>query len=213
MRILSRTGGIAATNCYLIADEKAGEAAIFDAPDNTVAALIDQAAAAGWRITHLLLTHGHFDHVADHPAVARLCPEARVAIGALDEPKLMGNDPASRMFLLPFRVPPRKADLRLSDGDTVRIGGLEFQVMHTPGHSEGHVVYYCARERILVGGDLIIQGAIGRTDFPDSDWRQMNDSLRRVMALPPQTRLLPGHGDESTLEDEKHNNPYVQEAI
>jgi len=213
MRIIARTGGIALTNCYLIADEQAGEAALFDAPDNTVSALVDEAAARGWKIVGLYLTHGHFDHIADHVVVSRRCPGAPVAIGRLDEPKLMGDDPAARMFLLPFRVQGRRADVLLDDGDTVRVGQIEFTVMHTPGHSAGHVVYYCAREGVLVGGDLIIQGAIGRTDFPDSDWKQMNASLQRVMSLPPATRLLPGHGGQSTLEDERHGNPYVREAL
>jgi glyoxylase-like metal-dependent hydrolase (beta-lactamase superfamily II) len=213
MKILMNMGGIASTNCFVVADEQAKQAVMFDAPNDTTGPLLDAVEREGWDLVGLWLTHGHFDHIADHEVVTKRFPGAKVAIHRLDEPKLQRPQDQLRLFMLPFTIPPRSADIVLEDGQKLKVGNLEFQVIHTPGHAAGHVVYYCPSERILVGGDLIIMGAIGRTDLPDSNHSTMERSLRKVMRLPPATRLLPGHGDISTLEEEARNNPYVQVAI
>jgi glyoxylase-like metal-dependent hydrolase (beta-lactamase superfamily II) len=210
MKIHMNTGGIAATNCFLIADEIAKQAVLFDAPDHTTQTLLDEAQRQGWDIIGLWLTHGHFDHIADHAAVNQRFPNAKVLIHRLDEPKLLNPKVQTALFNLPFTIPPRKPDGLLEDAQKLQLGSLEFQVIHTPGHSPGHVVYHCASEQVLVGGDLIICGAVGRTDLPDSRHADQEASLRRVMKLPPTTRLLPGHGKISTLGDELRTNPYVQ---
>jgi hydroxyacylglutathione hydrolase len=211
MIILSNTGGIAATNAFLIADEASGEAVLFDAPNDTVAPLLDEAASRGWRLTGLWLTHGHFDHVADHKAVTDRFPDAKVLIHLLDEPKL--KNPKLTRFHLPFAIPPRSADGYLEEGQQLKIGSAAVEVIFTPGHAPGHVCFYLPAQKVLVGGDLIIMGAVGRTDLPDSDENDLFDSLRRVMKLPPATRILPGHGKESTLADERRTNPYVKHAL
>ena len=90
---------------------------------------------------------------------------------------------------------------------------LDVEVIHTPGHAPGHVMYHLPEEKILVGGDLIIGGSVGRTDLQDSDHAALERSIRRVMQLPPDTRLLPGHGEVSTLELEGMTNPFVQAAM
>lgn len=211
MQILANNGGIAQTNSFLIADETAKEAVIFNAPDNTTEEMLDEALKRGWKIIGLWLTHGHFDHVADHAVVTGKAPEAKVLIHPLDEPKLINPRPG--MFQLPFEIPPRKADGYVNDGDELRIGNLRVVVIHTPGHSPGHVMYHFPEQKILIGGDLIIMGAVGRTDFPDSDESDLYASIRKVMALPPDTQLLPGHGEPSRLADEAQHNPFVMEAI
>ena len=86
-------------------------------------------------------------------------------------------------------------------------------MIHTPGHAPGHVMFHLPDENVLVGGDLIIMGAVGRTDFPDSDPAALDASIRKVMRLPGYTRLLPGHGQPSTLDRERAENPFVQEAL
>jgi len=131
----------------------------------------------------------------------------------LEEPKAQHPDLQTRMFGLPFSIPPLKADGHVTDNQQLKIGSIEVTVIHTPGHAPGHVVYYLPKEQVLVGGDLIIGGSVGRTDLPDSNHRQLEASIRRVMELPGATKLLGGHGEPTTLAEERQNNPYVQEAL
>ncbi len=207
------TGGVASTNCFLIADEDAGQGVIFDAPDHTVEPLLDEAARHKWEITGLWLTHGHFDHFADHAVVTSRFPKAKILIHALDAPKLADPSLQTRLFGLPLRIPPGRADVLVTDGQRLRIGAIEVVVLHTPGHSAGHVAYHLPGEKLLVGGDLIIGGSVGRTDLPDSNHADLEASIRRVMALPPETRLLGGHGPITTLAEERRDNPFVQDAL
>jgi len=210
MKILMNTGGIAATNSFLVADEVEKKAVIFDAPDHTTSPLLDAAQKEGWEIIGLWLTHGHFDHVADHELIRSRYPAVKVLIHKLDEPKLHKHGAS---FSLPIRIPPANADGYVEDGEKLKLGRYEFEVIHTPGHAPGHVMYYSAAEKVLIGGDLIIGGAVGRTDLPDSSYDDLVRSIRRVMKLPGDTKLLPGHGEISTLDEERENNPYVQEAV
>src|SRR5215213_763198 len=129
MQVVSNTGGIAQTNAYLVADEASGKAVLFDAPDHTVGPLLDEALRRGWDVIGLWLTHGHFDHLADHLEVTKQFPNARVLIHRLDEPKLLR--PNSSIFALPFTIPPGKADGYLEDGQTLSIGSLTATVIHT----------------------------------------------------------------------------------
>jgi hydroxyacylglutathione hydrolase len=211
MQILRNNGGIASTNCYLIADEAARQAVLFDAPNDTTLPLLDEAKKRNWQLIGLWLTHGHFDHTADHAVVTEKFPDAKVLIHKLDEPKLI--EPTSRFFQLPFVIPPRRADGYVEDGQELSIGSLLVRVIHTPGHSPGHVMFHFPNHNILVGGDLIIMGAVGRTDLPDSNEADLYASIRKIMKLPPSTRLLPGHGTASTLADEAASNPYVIESL
>ena len=213
MIILTNTGGVAMTNCFLIADETARQATLFDAPDHTVEPLLQKATARGWDLAGLWLTHGHFDHFADHAVVRQRFPGAQILLHALDQPKAQHPEAQTRLFGLPLVIPPLKADAPVTDDQKLKIGSLEVVVMHTPGHSPGHVVYYLPKEGVLIGGDLIIGGSIGRTDLPDSDPEQMAASVRRVMRLPAATRLLGGHGHATTLGEEQQENPLVREIL
>ena len=211
MIVVMNTGGIAATNSYLVADEATRQAVLFDAPNDTVAPLLDEASRRGLELIGLWLTHGHFDHIADHAAVSKAYPDAKVLIHRLDDPKL--HRPNAIGMVLPFKIPPRQADRYVEDRQKLNIGSIDVEVIHTPGHSPGHVMYYLPNEKVLIGGDLIICSAVGRTDFPDSDPAALNASIRRVMKLPGDTRLLPGHCEPSTLAAELRTNPYVQAAV
>src|SRR5690606_23064971 len=99
------------------------------------------------------------------------------------------------------------------DGQVLSFGGLSCRAIFTPGHSPGHVMYHFEKEKVVVSGDLIIGGAIGRVDLPDSDPEAMVASLRRAMELPDETQLLPGHGEPSTIGQERRANPYVRAAL
>src|SRR4051812_28996702 len=213
MIILPESGGMAMTNCFVIADEATNEAVLFDAPDHTVSPLLDEVQRRGWNLAGLWLTHGHFDHLADHKIVTDRFPKAKLLIHRLDEPLLANPGPMGRMFMLPFAIPPGKADDYLEEGQTLRIGALEAHVLHTPGHAPGHVAFYFPKEKVLVGGDLIIGGSVGRTDLPGADPEGFIRSLQRVTRLPPETKLLPGHGEISTIGEELQSNDYLQEML
>lgn len=213
MLMLMNTGGVAMTNCFLIADEAARKAVLFDAPDHTVHPLLDQATQRGWDIVGLWLTHGHFDHFADHAVVRKRFPNARIFIHALDAPKAANPDMQTRLFGIPLSIPPLQPDELITDQQKLKLGSLQVVVLHTPGHSSGHVAYHFPQDGLLVGGDLIIGGSVGRTDLPDSNPAQLQESIRRVMQLSPGTRLLGGHGPPTTLAEERRNNPWVQDAL
>ena len=213
MKVIMHTGGIAATNCYLLADEDAKQAVLFDAPDHSAQTLLDKVRENNWDLVGLWLTHGHFDHIADHKTVTDAFPSARVLIHPLDEPKLRNPGLQSRLFELPFTIPPGAPHQLIHDNDALRLGAFAFTVIHTPGHSPGHVMFHCPDAELLIGGDLIIMNAVGRTDLPDSNHNDLNASIRKVMKLPPSTQLLSGHGAPSTLEHELQTNEYVQEAM
>jgi len=213
MIVLMNTGGVAMTNCYLVADEASKQAVVFDAPDHTVRPLLAEAVKRGWEVAGLWLTHGHFDHFADHAEVRTLFPKAQILIHELDAAKAQNPGVQTRMFGLPFVIPPVQADAFVSDNQVLRLGSLEVRVIHTPGHAPGHVCYYLPGDQTLIGGDLIIGGSVGRTDLPDSDHAALEASIRRVMQLPGDTRLLGGHGPASTLAGERERNPFVQEAL
>lgn len=213
MTLLKNTGGIAQTNCYMLADDVSKQAVLFDAPDGTVAPLLDQAVKRGWTVIGLWLTHGHFDHIADHALVNARFPDAKVLIHPLDELKLSNPIIQTARFPLPFKIPPRIPDGHLYDGQMLKIGSLDVRVIHTPGHAPGHVMFHVASEKTLVGGDLIICGSVGRTDLPDSEPEKLDASIRSIMTLPDDTRLLPGHCNITTLGDERRNNAYVRGCL
>ena len=133
------------------------QAVLFDAPNDTVGPLLDEVDRRGLKLIGLWLTHGHFDHLADHAVVTAQISQGKVLIHRLDEPKL--QQPASGFFRLPFVIPSRAADGYVEDGQQLSIGDLQAEVIETPGHSPGHVMYYFAEQRVLMGGDLIIMGA------------------------------------------------------
>lgn len=213
MLVLTNTGGVAETNAFLVADELEKKAVLFDAPDHTVDPLLDEAANRGWELIGLWLTHGHFDHFADHAVVTKRFPAAQVLLHKLDRSKVERPDLQTRLFGLPFVILPLIPNAEIIDNQVLRLGSLEAVVVHTPGHSPGHVAYHFPKEKLLIGGDLIIGGSVGRTDLPGSNPRDLETSIRRVMALPPDTKLLGGHGPATTLERERQRNRFVRAVM
>lgn len=211
MQIVAHTGGLAQTNCFLVVDDDSKEAVLFDAPDHSVGPLLDHVAEHDLKLIGLWLTHAHFDHVADHAVVRERFPDAQLLIHRDDLPLLAA--PQAALFQLPFEIPPATPDKFVVDGERLHIGTIPVDVIHTPGHAPGHVCYHFPDQNVLIGGDLILMNAIGRTDLPGGDEAILMASLRRVMQLPDETHLLAGHGDADTLGHERDVNPYVAAAL
>jgi glyoxylase-like metal-dependent hydrolase (beta-lactamase superfamily II) len=159
----------------------------------------------------ILNTHGHSDHIAGNEAMKQQWPDCPLMIGIADEDKL--SDPAKNLsapFGLALISPP--ADKTLSDGEELVLAGMTLKVFDTPGHSIGHVVFVCEQESptIVIGGDVLFDGGIGRTDFPDGSFEQICESIHNVLfTMPSDTIVFPGHGPETTIGQEIETNPFV----
>ena len=200
LSIQTFVGGPVETNAYLIADTTTGEALVVDAPDEICDEIVTAAAKRGWRIKQLIITHTHWDHVAD-AAELRAATNAQLAahplaVQPLAHPvSLFGGD-------LPVDVPPVATDRLLHEGDMVVLGSHSFRVLHLPGHDPSHIALFSEADRLFFGGDVVFPAGHGRTDLPGSDQATMDRSLARLVDLPPDTVVYPGHGATTTLGSE-----------
>jgi glyoxylase-like metal-dependent hydrolase (beta-lactamase superfamily II) len=223
LEIVSFTLGPAQTNAYLVADSETMEAAVIDpAWDGHV--ILEAARTRGWRIAHLWYTHAHFDHIGGAGAIAdALNPLPLVALHPNDHVLWRAGGGGS---FFGFDIDPGpEPTIDFTHGQILRLGNVEFEVRFTPGHTIGHCILYVAnpnpraeRSEPLVEssrsvcfcGDLIFAGSVGRTDLPGGNWEQLEESIRtQVYTLPDDTLLLPGHGPETTVGEEKRSNPFV----
>lgn len=211
VKVRSRSLWAAQTNTYVLAADD-GTGIIVDAPPDppAVLALVEE---TGITPVALLLTHGHVDHMGGAGAVVSA---TGVAAYVHPDDDFLTLDPASQLRMLFGMVPP--GDYAppehleaLKDGDTLDLAGLWLEVIHTPGHTPGHCCFRLEAEGILLAGDELFAGSIGRTDLPGGDMSALVASMRdRVMTLPDDTRVLPGHGPETTIGKERRSNPFRQ---
>ncbi|MEI7847337.1 MAG: MBL fold metallo-hydrolase [Chloroflexota bacterium] len=201
--------GPVATNSYLIADKNSGVAAVID-PAWDGHLILAEAQRRQWRIAHLWYTHAHFDHIGGAGAIAdALNPLPLVALHPEDHSlwKAGGGGGAFGFNIDPGPEPT----IDFTQGQTLFLGDNTIEVRYTPGHTPGHVILYCAEAGVCFCGDLIFAGSVGRTDLPGSSWDKLEDSIRtQVYNLPDATRLLSGHGPETTVGKEKRTNPFVR---
>lgn len=197
------TGGIAQTNGYLL-ETTAGILAV-DAPEGMAAWV----KAQGKPVSHLLLTHQHFDHCQDAAALQKA--GARVLAFAPFSRDLTLEVLMSFVGDSSFSVEAFTVDEVLEGRDEITVGGLTWKLAHVPGHSPDSVTFYCEREKLLLGGDVLFAGSIGRTDFPGGSLQTLLSGIQKhVMTLPDETRVLPGHGPETTVGEERGSNPYLE---
>ncbi|MGD0612164.1 MAG: MBL fold metallo-hydrolase [Anaerolineales bacterium] len=202
--------GPVATNVYLIADAELKEAAVID-PGWDGRIILAEAQRRGWRIGQFWYTHAHFDHLGGAAELA----------AALEQPPAVALHPADRdlwesggggvLFGFPIDPGPQPS-LDLAVVRSLRLGVWSFEVRPAPGHTPGSVIYSCAEAGLLFSGDLIFRGSVGRTDLLGGDPAALLASIRdQVLSLPDATRILPGHGPETTVGEEKRSNPFLAE--
>jgi hydroxyacylglutathione hydrolase len=209
LQILSFTLGPVETNTYLIADDEQKQAVIVD-PAWSGESLAREARQQDWSITGVWLTHAHFDHIAGTADLVRqFQPAPDVALHPYDLPLYRAQGGAG---LFGMKIDPGpEPGIQLKAGNILKVGEYIFEVRYTPGHTPGHVVFYCAAEGIVFCGDVIFRGSIGRTDLPGGDYDQLIKSIQtQILSLPDNTRLYSGHGPETTVGFERRFNPFLQ---
>ena len=199
MKIITLVLGPLETNCYLVSDEKSGLCAVID-PATRSAKILETVQAHGWRVGCILLTHAHFDHTGALKSLHAALPDVPIYVHALDADNNTNMSNGNLVYTDTY-----------ADGGIVSCGGLTFRVLHTPGHTPGSVCLQC--EGALFTGDTLFAGSYGRTDFIGGDESAMRASLARLGRLEGDCTVLPGHGEDSTLDYERRTNPYLREAM
>ncbi|MEA2531325.1 MAG: hydroxyacylglutathione hydrolase [Thermomicrobiales bacterium] len=200
LTIESFVGGPIETNAFLVSDDESQEAIVIDAPMDVADRVAKAAKTAGRRITLIVITHTHWDHIGD---AAELKESTGAPLVAHELAVERLANPGSATTELPFTIPPVTPDRLLADGDEVRLGEHVFRVMHLPGHDPAHIALFSEADRVFLGGDVLFPGGHGRVDIPGADQETMNRSLARLVDLPPDTVVYPGHGRTTTIGDER----------
>jgi len=199
-------------NCSLLCCERSGRAAVVD-PGGDLETILEEAERAGVTLQKILITHAHADHAGAAAELAErlVVPiegphlEDRFWVDALSQQGSYFGLPETRSF-----VPDRW----LAHGDRVQFGLVELQVLHCPGHTPGHLVFFHAESRLAIVGDVLFRGSIGRTDFPRGDYAALIRSIReRLWPLGDDVRFIPGHGPGSTFGEERRSNPFVGDGV
>lgn len=200
--------GALGCNCTILGDEAAGEAIVID-PGDEVGRIHRRLTALGLILKQIIVTHGHIDHVGGALKLKRLTG-APILMNENDLPLLdmMETQAAWLGMDTPETAPP---DTSLADGMTVGLEACPASVLFTPGHTQGSVCLLFAPMKLLVAGDTLFAGSIGRTDLPGGDFDQIIDSIEsRLLRLPDETRVLPGHGPATTIGAERRSNPFLR---
>jgi len=194
-------------NCSVIGDESTREAMVID-PGDDVEDVLVLIRKHNLQVKQIVITHAHIDHVGG-------AMKLRAATGA---PILLNQNDSALLKMIDMQAawvgmaPPGKVEIDQSIGqeDTVRVGSLTAKVLHTPGHTEGSVSLYFSAEKKLIAGDTLFAGSIGRTDLPGGSYQKIIRSLHeKVLALPDETIVIPGHGPLTTIGDERESNPFL----
>ncbi len=199
-------------NCYSVRSDQTATACLLIDPGLNPEPLVHFITKNKLTPEAIVLTHGHADHIGGVETVRQHWPDVKVFISQQDAEML--TDPAKNLSILAqVMVQARPADICLVDGQRyVEAAGLRFEVIHTPGHSPGGICLYNADEGILFSGDTLFAGSVGRSDFPGGDPDLLIDRIKhKLLILPEQTRVYPGHGPVTTLRSEKRHNPFLLE--
>jgi hydroxyacylglutathione hydrolase len=206
--------GLLQTNCYIVADPRTSEAAIIDPGGDAPQILSALAMRDQLQVRYVINTHAHFDHVLGNREViegltTRQPQGPELVVHPAAAPLLAAHGGVAWFGFAP--VPSPEPDRFVKDGDTLVLGEIDLQIMHTPGHSPGSISLYCVSEKVVFVGDVLFRRGVGRADLPGGSWDTLMHSIRhRLFPLPDDTRALAGHGMPTTIGEEKQDNPFVQ---
>ncbi len=211
MLIESRSLWVAQTNTYVVAPEAGGPGVIIDAPPD-IDAIVDLVSSLDVAPVALLVTHGHVDHGG---AAGQVASHYGVKAYVHPDDDFLSLNPTHQVEALmgirlaePLPVPTFEP---LVDGQRLRVAGIDFDVLHTPGHTPGHVCFRIEDEEVLFSGDQLFAGSIGRTDLPGGSYEQLMESMtNQVLTLDDDVIVYPGHGPGTTVGQERRTNPFLQ---
>ncbi|MED1468233.1 MBL fold metallo-hydrolase [Bacillus salipaludis] len=200
--------GVLQTNCYIV--EKPDQTCLIFDPGSEGKKLINWLTKRELRPVAIFLTHAHFDHIG---AVDEVRDFFKIPVYVHEEEEEWLSDPklnGSKFFMMKESVNARPAEFVLKKEEDIKIAGFEFKLFETPGHSPGSVSYYFEHEGFVVSGDALFKGSIGRTDLPKGNQAQLLKSIHdKLLFLPEETVVLPGHGPETTIIEEMDSNPFL----
>ncbi len=202
--------GLLQCNCSVFGDETSREAIVVDPGDGSdLQAVLGVLEKHGLKVKAIFITHAHIDHIGGAAKLKHLTG-APVYMNSDDQDQY--DHIGIQAQWLGMQAPPRtEIDTPAREGDTLKLGLVEMHVLHTPGHTQGSVCLFAPSENLLVAGDTLFRDSIGRTDLPGGDGRQILKSIRtKLMVLPEETRVICGHGAETTIGREKERNPFLQ---
>ncbi len=211
VQIRQLTLGPIQTNCYLVGCETTFQAAIIDPAwdGKSISAMADN---DGWGISHILLTHTHFDHLGGLTDIKK-ATGAPIYVHPDAVPGMQNTTMSAAFFGLKVEAPP-SPDKMLAEGQIITVGELELHVLYTPGHAPGHVCFHLPKYRVVFDGDLLFQDGVGRTDLPGGNYQEMMESIKNeLLVLPDETQVFPGHGLATTIGEERRANPFIRELL
>lgn len=199
--------GVCQTNCYFLYQEGNSSAIVVD-PADQGGKIFEALSKNGFQVEGILLTHGHFDHIWGSKALRE---QSGARIYAYEGEKELCGDAdlnVSSQAGRPYTIEP---DILLKDGEELSIAGMTFRVIATPGHTQGGCCYYFRDAGFLISGDTLFQESVGRSDFPTGSMSALIRSIKeKLFILPDDTKVYPGHGDNTTISHEKECNPFCQ---
>lgn len=200
MKVKTYCVGMIENNDYLVWDEETNEAFLVDA-SSRCQTIIDDVNNLNLNLKYIILTHGHFDHTDGLDFYRNAFPDAKLVAGKKEAKMLFNRD-------LSMGKGGITADIWVKDEDALKCGNIEVKILETPGHSSGSICILA--DKTLFSGDTLFQASVGRTDFPTGSMSELLDSIHnKLFVLPDDTRVLPGHNDETTIGFEKRYNPFV----
>ncbi len=203
--------GPLAVNCYIAGDENTREVVVVD-PGGSVREIVDALRQMRARVVAIVLTHAHFDHVMGLAGLKQ--DTGAPLLAGADEAQILDSAEGQAKFFGLSIPPPPVPDRWLKEGDELRAGAVAFKVIATPGHTPGGICLWDEADKVLFSGDTLMRGSIGRTDFPGGSMPDLLRSIRtKLLTLPLDTRVYPGHGSITTIGEEKMLNPFLQNYV